>query len=113
MEDLCTPSLIYLIFSITQIIFDVIKGLYNTAFFKLIVSIMITILLNLLCRQGLGVVSWIIVFIPFIFMSVIVTMLLYIFGMDIATGSAYPKQPTQHQQQQQQQQQPATTATYC
>ena len=33
------------------------------------------------------VVSWIIVFIPFIFMSVIVTILLYVFGLDAATGT--------------------------
>jgi hypothetical protein len=32
------------------------------------------------------IVSWIIVFIPFIFMSVIVAILLYVFGLDAATG---------------------------
>jgi len=86
MIQLCAPSLIYLIFSATQIIIDTFKGLYNTAFFKLIVSIIITILLNALCEKGLGVISWIIVFIPFMLMSVIVTILLYIFGLDVATG---------------------------
>lgn len=86
MFELCAPSLIYLIFSATQIIIDTFKGLYNTAFFKLIVSIIITILLNTLCDKGLGIISWIIVFIPFMFMSVIVTILLYVFGLDVATG---------------------------
>jgi hypothetical protein len=86
MIELCPPALIYLIFSITQIIIDIFKGLYNTAFFKFIVMIMITFLLNALCQQGLSIISWFIVFIPFILMSVIVTMLLYIFGLDIATG---------------------------
>jgi hypothetical protein len=33
------------------------------------------------------IVSWIIVFVPFIFMSVIVTILLYVFGLDAATGT--------------------------
>lgn len=87
MFDLCPPALIYLVFSLTQIIIDLFKGLYNTAFFKVIVMIMVTILLNALCQGGLGIVSWIIVFIPFIFMTVIVSMLLYIFGLDIASGS--------------------------
>jgi hypothetical protein len=87
MFNLCAPALIYLIFSITQILIDTLKGLYNTAFMKAIVTVMITILLNILCESGLNVVSWIIVFIPFILMTVIVSMLLYIFGLDAATGS--------------------------
>ena len=87
MFNLCAPAIIYLIFSITQILIDVFKGLYNTAFVKVIVTIMVTLLLNILCIRGLGVVSWIIVFIPFILMTVIVSMLLYLFGLDAATGS--------------------------
>ena len=83
---ICTPAIIYIIFSLTQIIVDTIKGLYNTAFLKFIVSILITILLDGLCKGGMGIISWIIVFIPFIFMTVIVSMLLYIFGLDVATG---------------------------
>jgi len=91
MFKLCSPAIIYLIFSITQIIIDTIKGLYNTAFMKFIVMIMITLLLYILCDQGLTVVSWIIVFIPFILMTVIVSMLLYIFGLDVATGNIKTK----------------------
>ena len=87
MINLCAPAIIYLIFSITQILIDTFKGLYNTAFVKVIVTIMVTLLLNILCEQGLGVVSWIIVFIPFILMTVIVSMLLYVFGLDTATGT--------------------------
>ena len=36
--------------------------------------------------QGLGVVSWIIVFIPFIMMTLIITILLFMFGMDPKSG---------------------------
>jgi uncharacterized protein YacL len=86
MIKLCTPAIIYLIFSATQIIIDTIKGLYNTAIVKGIVMIMVTLLLNILCEQGLGVVSWIIVFIPFILMTIVVSMILYVFGLDAATG---------------------------
>ena len=87
MINLCAPAIIYLIFSVTQILIDTFKGLYNTAFIKVIVTVMVTLLLNILCERGLSVVSWIIVFIPFILMTVIVSMLLYIFGLDAATGS--------------------------
>jgi hypothetical protein len=48
---------------------------------------MVTILLNILCERGLSVVSWIIVFIPFILMTVIVSVILFVFGLDAATGS--------------------------
>jgi uncharacterized protein YacL len=86
MFNLCAPALIYIAFSLTQVIIDTFKGLYNTAFFKFIVMIIVTLLLNALCQSGMSIISWIIVFIPFIFMSVIVTILLYIFGLDAATG---------------------------
>ena len=86
-SNLCAPAIIYLIFSITQILIDTFKGLYNTALIKFIIMIMITLLLNILCQSGLGTISWIIVFIPFILMTVIVSMLLYIFGLNATTGT--------------------------
>jgi hypothetical protein len=87
MENLCAPALIYLIFSITQILIDTYKGLYNTVIIKSIVTITVTLLLNILCEQGLSIVSWIIVFIPFILMTVVVSMLLYALGLDPKTGT--------------------------
>jgi len=87
MVQLCAPALIYIAFSLTQVVIDTFKGLYNTAFFKFIVMIIITFLLNALCQSGMSIISWIIVFIPFIFMSVIVAILLYVFGLDAATGT--------------------------
>jgi hypothetical protein len=87
MFELCAPALIYIAFSLTQIIIDTIKGLYNTSLVKFIVMIMITILLNALCQRGLGIASWIIVFIPFVMMTVITSVLLYIFGLNAATGT--------------------------
>jgi hypothetical protein len=86
MLNLCPPAIIYLIFSLTQILIDIFKKLYNTVIVKFIVMIMVTLLLNILCQQGLGVVSWIIVFIPFILMTVVVSAVLYMFGLDAATG---------------------------
>ena len=86
MFKICPPALIYLAFSLTQIIIDTFKGMYNTALMKIVVMVIITILLNALCEGGMGIISWIIVFIPFIFMSTIVFILLYSFGLDPATG---------------------------
>jgi len=87
MVNICAPALIYVAFSLTQIVIDTFKGLYNTAFFKVIVMIIITILLNALCQGGMTIISWIIVFVPFMFMSLIVGILLYVFGLDAATGT--------------------------
>jgi len=85
-NNLCGPALIYLVFSLTQIIIDIFKELYNTAFLKFIVMIVFTILLNILCEKGLGVVSWMIVFVPFIFMTLITSILLFTFGLTPTRG---------------------------
>ena len=69
-----------------QIIIDIFKQLYNTAFLKFLVMIIFTIVLNILCQHGLGIISWFIVFVPFIFMTVITTILLFVFGLDPKTG---------------------------
>lgn len=87
MTTLCGPAILYLIFSMTQILIDTFEGLYNTAFIKFVVMIMLTLLLHILCQSGLTTVAWIIVFIPFIFMTVIVSMVLYVFGLNAATGT--------------------------
>ena len=100
MDNLCAPALIYVAFSLTQIIIDTFKGLYNTAFLKIIVMVIITILLNTLCQSGMGIISWILVFIPFIFMSVIVAILLYVFGLDPETGTLNVNCDNKQQQQQ-------------
>jgi len=98
MEQLCAPAIIYLIFSITQILIDTFSGLYNTALMKTLVMIMVTFLLQILCKGGLTIISWIIVFIPFILMTVIVSLLLYFFGLNATTGQLNytcnnPKEP--------------------
>jgi len=83
---ICTPALIYLIFSISQILIDTVKGFFNTALVKLLLTVVFTFILNYLCQAGLGILSWIIVFIPFILMTVIVTLLLFTFNLDPKTG---------------------------
>ena len=86
LEKLCAPAILYIAFSLTQIIIDVIKEMYNTAFLKFIVMVIFSIVLNILCNRGLGVISWFIVFVPFIMMTIITTMLLFVFGLSPATG---------------------------
>ena len=87
MVSLCPPAILYVGFSLVQIIIDLFKQYYNTALLKFLVMILFTIILNLLCRHGLGLISWIIVFIPFIFMTIITTTLLFVFGLDPRKGN--------------------------
>lgn len=86
LQEICSPALIYLVFSITHVVIDTVQGMYNMAFIKLWIALIFTILLNFLCTSGLGIISWFIVFIPFILMTVIVSFLLLMFGLDPLTG---------------------------
>lgn len=85
-NSLCPPAFIYLVYCAVQMALDVMKGYYNTAFMKLVSAFIFTLLLQYLCQTGLGVISWIIVFIPFLLMTVIVSVLLLVFGLDPKSG---------------------------
>ncbi len=74
---LCAPVIIYTMFCLVQILIDLLEGLYNSAGVKLIISIAVTGLLYFLCSKGYLLISWIIVLIPFLFMSFLTTVLLY------------------------------------
>ena len=87
MLSICAPALIYMVFSLTQIVIDMFNQLYNTATMKAIVMIMVTILLNALCQNGLTTIAWLIVFIPFIFMTFIMGMLVFVFGLKKQTSN--------------------------
>ena len=71
LEEVCSPAIIYVAFSIIHILIDVFKNSYNAALVKFIIMIVFTTLLNILCERGLGIVSWFIVFIPFITMTLL------------------------------------------
>jgi len=85
-ENLCGPAALNLAFSLVQIIIDISKQMYNTALVKFFISIIYTIILNILCEKGFEIISWIVVFLPFIFMTVITTILLFVFGLNPSSG---------------------------
>ncbi len=86
MLKICPPALIYLVFSLVQIIIDIFRGFYNAAFVKTIIMTMVTFLLNALCEESLDIVAWIIIFIPFFTMSITTAMVLYVFGLQATSG---------------------------
>ena len=86
LAGLCPPALVYLGFSLVQIIVDIIKNMYNTAILKFIVMIVFTAILDTLCNNGFTMVAWVIVFVPFILMTIITGLLLYVLGLSPTTG---------------------------
>ena len=74
---LCPPLIIYILFCLIQILIDLLEGLVNTAFMKTVISIMVSGLLYFLCSRDQIIIAWIIVLIPFLFMSFTTSILLY------------------------------------
>ena len=89
------PALIYLVYSFTHVVIDTYRGLYNTAVIELWIGVVFTLLLNALCDQELGIVAWLIISIPFLLMTVIASLLLFMFRLNPATGQALPQTQTQ------------------
>tara|TARA_Y100000389_G_scaffold99354_1_gene96085 strand:- start:14216 stop:14437 length:222 start_codon:yes stop_codon:yes gene_type:complete len=52
----------------------------NGAFLQLVMGILITLLLQMLCMNGLSFFSWIIVFLPLVFYTYMTLLLYNIFG---------------------------------
>ena len=89
LEKSCSPVLLYIAFSVMHIMIDIFKDMYNTALVKFIVMLVFATVLNILCERGLGIISWMLVFIPFISMTIITTLLLFSLGLSPYQGSAY------------------------
>ena len=52
------------------------------AILQLLTGIMMTLLLQVLCMRGMTILSWIIVFIPFIFYTYMMVLLYNVFGVE-------------------------------
>ena len=52
------------------------------AILQLLLGIMMTLLLQVLCMRGMTILSWIIVFIPFIFYTYMMILLYNVFGVE-------------------------------
>ena len=85
-DKLCLPALLYIGFTLTHIVIDLFNKMYNTALLKFVLMFIFTIMLNLLCKSGLTVLSWIIVFLPFILLTVITVWLLISLGLSPDSG---------------------------
>lgn len=83
---LCAPALVFMVYVVIQIVLDFAMGNYNVSLMKLLISIIIILFLNFLCAVGLYVFAWLFVFIPFVFLSLAVVMLLYSLRLKETSG---------------------------
>ncbi len=116
LQSLCMPALIYLIYSLTHVIIDMYKAEYSKAMIEFWLSAIFTLLLNILCQQGLGIVSWLIVSIPFLLMTTIASILLFAFQVNPATGKSLQtntSNPTQPNPTQPNQNHPSQPSPYA
>ena len=82
LEKICSPALLYLAFSMVQIIIDLFQGEYETSLLKFIIMFIITAVLNILCLNGYTKFVWFIVIIPIIMLTYISSVLFYVFGVN-------------------------------
>ena len=55
---------------------------YNHAILQLLLGVLMTFLLQVLCLRKMDIISWIIVFIPFIFYTYMIMIIYYVFGIN-------------------------------
>lgn len=87
-SSLCIPALVYLIFMMVHVIISTFEGNYNDAILNVILGILMTLLLQVICLRGMGIISWIIVFIPFIFYTYMIMIIGYVFGINPQMGTS-------------------------
>lgn len=108
LEKICSPALLYLAFSMIQIVIDLFQGEYETSLLKFIIMFIFTAILNILCLNGYTRIVWFIVIIPIILLTYISSILFYVFGVNPGKSSVRVKQDATQQPQKQQQTQPQT-----
>ena len=75
--NLCPPVILFIAFSLTQIIIDTFNNLYNLALIRFVAMTIFSVSLNILCEMGFVNVSWIFVFLPLILMTTITILVLF------------------------------------
>ena len=106
LEKICSPALLYLAFSMVQIVIDLFQGSYETSLLKFIIMFIFTAILNILCLNGYTKLVWFIVIIPIILLTYISSILFYVFGISPGKSSVRVQAQQAPQQAPQQAQAP-------
>lgn len=81
LEQLCSPSIIFVVFLFIFLTVDLYDNKYKPAFEKMMIGIIITALLQVLCYSGLEVIAWMIVFLPLIIYTYMTLIIYSAFGV--------------------------------
>jgi hypothetical protein len=84
-EDLCKPALLYLIYLVVHVGLDLSLGMYITAATKTVFGLAAVYLLNAFCEVDLGIVSWVVISMPFIITALATAIAL---GLNLDRGLA-------------------------
>ena len=90
-EKLCAPVILYIGFCLIHIIVDLVQHQYRQSLVKMFVMIILGIVLQVLCNRGLSIVSWLIVFVPFIMFTYITAIIMFVFGLKPTAESVSKK----------------------
>lgn len=84
-DSFCPPAIVYLVFTLVHVLMALFDAEFKGALLQSIVGILIILLLQLLCMNGLSIISWIIAFLPLIFYTYMMILLYYVFGLTPST----------------------------
>jgi predicted PurR-regulated permease PerM len=79
-NDLCTPAIVYVVFTAFSLIGMIFGAQYGPAAAKFIFAFIYTYFLNWLCSKGYPGVSWFLVLLPFIFIGVAFLFAIFVFS---------------------------------
>lgn len=84
---LCPPAFLFVVYMTIQIVIDALQGFYNTSFTKIIILFFFGTILNLLCENDMTFIAWILIFVPFVLLSLMVAILLYSMKLKETSGN--------------------------
>jgi len=82
LDNLCTPTVVFIVFSIAHLSLDMYDQQYTLALLKVVLVILMVCLLEMLCILKLHVVAWVLVFMPLILYSYMTLIIFSVFGLD-------------------------------
>ena len=82
LENLCTPAILFIFLMMFHLMFEIYDKEYSMAAMFMLASILAIICIQILCLSGLGLIAWILVFMPLIVYSYMGFLLFVIFGTD-------------------------------
>ena len=93
--SICTPAMVYLVFSIIAIIGIISKGLFaSSVVIKGIFVLLWTWFLNFLCVKGHTTIAWFLVLLPFLLMIAMVAVAMEVVATVAKNASSRPNQPS-------------------